>query len=204
MERRWLALMQLLGFPPNKTTHDELIAAYSQRHRKYHNIDHLHAVLNTLDTVSESASDASAIELALWFHDAIYKIFSKTNELDSAVLARDFVETNNGGSDLADRVYSHILATEHNSLPVDPDAKLLVDIDLAILGREASVYDIFEANIRKEYRYVPWPVYRKNRIAILQGFLDRPQIYSHRYFVEHLEQNARANLARAIQQLEDS
>jgi len=204
MQRRWFALMQALEFAPNESTHNDLIAAYGQRHRKYHNIDHLIAVLDTLQSISDQAKDANAIALALWFHDAVYKIFSKTNELDSAVLARKFVNANSGNLALADCVYSHIMATEHNSVPADTDAQLLVDIDLAILGRDAVVYDQFEANIRKEYRYVPWPVYRKNRIAILQGFLNRTQIYSHKHFVENFEQGARANLARAIQQLQNA
>jgi predicted metal-dependent HD superfamily phosphohydrolase len=34
-----------------------------------------------------------------------------------------------------------IIATQHNAPPVDPDAAMLVDIDLSILGQLATIFD---------------------------------------------------------------
>ena len=44
-----------------------------------------------------------------------------------------------------------ILATRHRAVPSDPDSALLVDIDLAILGQAADVFDAYEEAIRVEY-----------------------------------------------------
>jgi predicted metal-dependent HD superfamily phosphohydrolase len=44
-----------------------------------------------------------------------------------------------------------ILATRHESVPVDADAALLADIDLAVLGQHAPAFDEYEAGVRSEY-----------------------------------------------------
>ena len=198
---RWVQLMEAVGFPKNQETFDLLVGAYNERHRKYHNEKHIDAVLSNLDKSIHLAADRKAVELGLWFHDAIYKIFSKTNELDSAKLAKKFVSENSGNEQLSEYVYSLILATQHNSTVQSNDEKLIVDIDLAILGSSKSDYDMFEQSIRKEYRLIPWIVYKKKRIEILNWFLDRESIYSHQHFRDSFEVKARVNLKNAIENL---
>jgi len=158
---RWVQLMEALAFQHNQDTFERLVSAYGERHRKYHNENHINAVLSNLDKSNHLASDHKAVELALWFHDAIYKIFSKTNEVDSANLAKYFVSQNSDNKLLSENVYSLIIATQHNSEVESNDEKLIVDIDLAILGSSKSDYDMFEKSIRKEYRLIPWPIYKK-------------------------------------------
>lgn len=206
---RWFGLMTELGFPQNQPVFDQLLEAYSERHRRYHNESHIDTVLSTFDTTREFASEPGHVELALWFHDAVYKIFSSSNEEDSAVWARDFVLSQSDSSLcdnqlLARDVYSLIMSTRHNTMPERHDEKLIVDIDLAILGAPKSEYDKFEQSIRKEYKLIPWPVYRKKRIEILQGFLQRSHIYSLGHFRDGLEVTARSNLSDAIDNLQGS
>lgn len=93
------------------------------------------------------------------------------------------------------------MATLHNIIPTDNDEKLIVDIDLSILGRSPETYNQFESWIRKEYKLVPTLIYRKKRKEILTNFLERDRIYSHDYFYVKLENNARANITNAIQNL---
>ena len=96
------------------------------------------------------------------------------------------------------------MATRHHGLPEGADARLLVDIDLAILGRPRGEFDEYEANIRKEYLFVSWPEYRPARSAVLRSFMDRPAIYSTDYFRRKYENRARANLERSLDNLEDA
>ena len=201
---RWSQLMHALGFTDNQQVFEWLTASYNEPHRKYHNEQHIDAVLVNLDKARELAVDPVLIELALWFHDAVYKVFSKTNEIDSAKWASEFVLKNNADKSLSQKVYSMIIATQHNSVLQDSDEQLMVDIDLSILGASETDYDEFEQSIRKEYRLIPWPVYKRKRTEILNGFLERKNVYSHEYFIDTLESGARANLGNAIERLQNT
>jgi predicted metal-dependent HD superfamily phosphohydrolase len=90
------------------------------------------------------------------------------------------------------------MATRHEAPATTPDAQLVVDIDLSILGTSEEIYDRFEANVRKEHRWVPSMIFRRKRAEILESFLARPTIYSTKPFAERYEARARRNLASAI------
>ena len=100
-------------------------------------------------------------------------------------------------------VYDLIMATQHNdeASSITEDAKLLVDIDLTILGATPEVYDEFESNVRKEYRLIPSFIYRKKRKELLASFLDNSSIYQTDYFRDKYESTARDNLSRVIAML---
>jgi len=198
---RWQKLMSNLGIPSNEDTYKALLSAYSEKHRRYHTVDHIEATLRHLDTVFDLADDVIEIEIALWFHDAIYKPFSASNELDSAVWALKFLSDNGVAKDRIDRVYSLIMATVHTAETKGNDQLLMVDIDLTILGSDPAVYDQFEEDVRYEYRLVPYFLYRKKRIEILASFLERDRIYKNEFFYLKLEERARANLSHAIEVL---
>ena len=198
---RWQALMDAFGFKPNTETFNKLIAGYSEKHRHYHSMQHLNYVLLSFDESMQLAEHPHEVELALWFHDAIYKIFAKDNEQASAEWAREFLQEQNANDNLIDNVYKHIMATLHNGVCDDSDSALVVDIDLAILGVSADVYEKFEQNVRKEYRLIPGFIYKKKRKEILQSFLDRKNIYHHEFFANKYENQARTNLQKAIDNL---
>ena len=82
--KKWLLLMQNLGLTENQNTYNLLLQAYSEKHRHYHNKCHIDAVLKHLENSISLAGNPYEVELALWFHDAVYKPFSSSNELDSA------------------------------------------------------------------------------------------------------------------------
>jgi predicted metal-dependent HD superfamily phosphohydrolase len=90
------------------------------------------------------------VECALWFHDAIYEPMSKSNEERSANWAAEFGERVGVASEAVARIRAHIMATRHVALPPDDDSRLLVDIDLAILGAAPNRYEEFERDVRKD------------------------------------------------------
>jgi predicted metal-dependent HD superfamily phosphohydrolase len=152
-----------------------------------------------LDGVASLTHRPQEIELALWFHDAIYKPTSSKNELESAEWARAFLEFVGASEARRARVFDHIMATKHDARPLDKDTMLMVDIDLSILGREPEEYDRFEQNVRKEYQWVPEAIYRRKRREILDSFLARSAIYSTEHFRSRYEEQARKNLGSAVQ-----
>ena len=198
---RWQALMNRLQFDANKQTFDELDKAYTQPHRRYHTTEHISAMLRHVDRVNDLLEQPSLVELAIWFHDAIYAPFSSTNEADSAVWAVKFLNDNGALANDADVVSDLIMATLHNSKVSNNDQALLVDIDLSILGTEPNVYQQFEKDIRFEYKRVPYFLYKKKRKEILKGFLDRTSVYQTAFFIDQYEVRARNNMKRALQQL---
>jgi len=197
----WQNLMLQCGFEENQNTHNKLIAAYEEKQRHYHSLKHLEHVLLSFDESKHLAKRPYAIELALWFHDAVYKIFAKDNEQASADWAKNFLQKQNADDETQSNVYDHIMATLHDAECMDNDSALTVDIDLAILGTTPDVYKKFEQNVRKEYRLIPGFIYKKKRKEILQSFLDRKRIYHHSYFVDKYEVQARSNLQIAIDNL---
>ena len=76
-----------------------------------------------------------------------------------------------------------------------------MDIDLAILGQLPALYQIYEAQIRQEYAWVPAPLYRAGRAKVLNGFLARPAIFHTPVFWQRFEAAARVNLQWALAQL---
>lgn len=200
-ENRWFALMAQLGLRENRDQWRALQSAYAEKHRHYHTAEHISACLQHLNIVGHFAEHRTEVELALWFHDAIYKPRSSTNELDSANWCSEFLQSNNVEPSVIERIHQLIMITCHNAVPATNDEQLLVDIDLAILGAPEDVYWQFETNVRKEYQWVPGFIFRAKRKEILQGFLDRYRIYHHNYFYDLLERRARENLAAAISRL---
>ncbi len=198
---RWNTLCRRLGIAADGATYNELIAAHAQKHRAYHTLEHIAACLHHLDTVRDTLDKPDEVEMALWFHDAIYEPFSSTNEEDSAEWAADWLQDRGAEKPVFTRIADHILATKSHETPASLDGQFMLDIDLSILGTRADIYDEFELNIRREYKRVPGFIFRKKRKAILEGFLERDAIYATDYFREKLETTARINLVRAVSQL---
>lgn len=190
-----------INLPPSHECFESLCNAYSEKHRFYHTTKHIDAMLRHFDVTAELADKPQELELAIWFHDAIYKPLSSTNELDSANWATEFLTANHYNPDGIERIHRLIMATLHNVAVDQNDAKLLVDIDLSILGAPADIYDEFEQNIRKEYKLVPSLIYRRKRKELLESFLQKDSIYNLDYFKNHYEKAARTNIQRAIERL---
>ena len=198
---RWLDLMAALGIGEHREMFRRVHDAYSEPHRHYHTVAHIDACLREFDSCRTLARFAHEVEAALWFHDVIYAPRATDSESRSADLAKQFVASAGVPPEACARVHNHIMATMHNAEPADPDSALVVDVDLSILGQDAAAYDVFEAQVRKEYQWVPGIVFRRKRAAILRSFLERGSIYSTPQFRERYEAAARANLQRAIERL---
>jgi predicted metal-dependent HD superfamily phosphohydrolase len=93
------------------------------------------------------------------------------------------------------------MATKHIAVPLGIDAEVLVDVDLGILGADPERFDEYERQVRKEYAWVPAPLYRRERRRVLQEFSSRPTIYFTEQFRLSHEVRARENIARSLARL---
>ena len=197
----WRATWAALGVTGEENLFRDLIARYSEPHRKYHTLQHLYECFVRLAEIRSSALRPQEIELALWFHDAVYDVTRQDNEKRSADLAHASIAEANLPTAIAERVHALIMVTRHDGKPVDEDESILVDVDLSILGADEARFDEYERQIREEYSWVPGVVFRFKRRGILEEFLRRPRIFHTAPFHERYETRARANLRRSIQTL---
>src|SRR5689334_9923752 len=72
--------------PDSAVVYDDLCARLEEPGRKFHNIGHIDDCLERFDDVRRHLEDPDAVELALWFHDAVYVPGDATNERRSAEL----------------------------------------------------------------------------------------------------------------------
>jgi predicted metal-dependent HD superfamily phosphohydrolase len=200
MQRGWVNLLAPFGVTPAAAypAFDTLVEAYSEPHRHYHTLEHVGEVLRVVGRLSAglSLADVSALQLAVWYHDAVYDPKAKDNEQRSA----DFAEMqllpliNNGT--IRKRVMTLVESTAH----FDPrnysgsDFDTLHDADLAILGASEVRYARYAADIRKEYAWVPEADYRAGRRKVLESFLGRERIYRTEVMFAEGEEAARRNM----------
>ncbi|HKB01825.1 MAG TPA: hypothetical protein VKD90_06375 [Gemmataceae bacterium] len=182
---------------------DRLVAAYSEPHRFYHTLEHIHDMLAVAAKLTAAAADPGAIELAIWFHDAVYDPKAKDNEDRSAELAIEWLRPLRIPEEILRHVAAMIRATAHTSADVfDADTSVLLDADLAILSADESRYARYAADIRREYAWVEESAYRAGRAKVLQGFLARPRIYRTERMHTIAENAARRNLGVELEQLQ--
>lgn len=206
--QHWQTLMEMLGNPQGaETIFEEVVARYGESHRAYHTLEHVVSMLDEFEAVARNAKNTAAVKLAIWYHDIVYdvgfgdkKIASNEEqsayhlEQDAKVLGLDDV--------LNACVQELILVTKHDSRTPSGDSAILVDLDLAILGRPSHVFDEYERGIRQEYSHISDTDFRVGRRSVLQNFLNRSSIYATDHFRKTYEHAARENLAWSIARLQ--
>jgi predicted metal-dependent HD superfamily phosphohydrolase len=178
-------------------TFADLCKHYTEPGRFYHTLDHIENVLESVESLGSHARNLNAVKLAVWLHDVIYDSKASDNEERSAEYAERLCER----LSIPDGhlIASLILNTKtHDVGSDDPDAQVLIDADLAILGAGELAYRAYAAKIRQEYAWVPEPDFRTGRRQILERFLTRPKIF---HLLGNLEEPARRNVAAEIARL---
>lgn len=178
-----------------------LLAAWQEPHRHYHDVAHLRAVLDVVDTYAGSARRPDLVRLAAWCHDAVYdpRAGGDANERASAELAGELLDRAGLPAAAVIEVRRLVLLTAGHAVPPgDPDGALLCDADLAILAAPPAAYDRYAAAVRREYAHVPEPAFRAARARVLEHLLALPTLYRLPTPHTRWEALARANLTREL------
>jgi predicted metal-dependent HD superfamily phosphohydrolase len=207
MQGQWVRLVAAFGVAPAEAypPFDRLVAAYTAPDRHYHNLEHLGEMFRVAGRLAAHTRDPLAVQLAVWFHDAVYDPRAKDNEGRSAALAGEELVALGVPAATVGAVQRLVLATAHllgEELPAAPDAAVIIDADLAILGAADARYRRYAADVRREYGFVPDADYRAGRAAVLRQFLARPRIYHHDVLFEEGEPRARENMTAELRDLE--
>ena len=159
---KWIKLMNTFGFSENEQEFKMIFNSHNETHRKYHNSIHIDDCLGKCE-LNESTKLNHELHLAFWYHDVVYKPLKKDNELKSAELAEKFLKRQLANNDLIKRIKELIMATLHDRMPTNEDEAYMMDIDISILGSDNKSYIEYTKNIRKEYKWVPWFIYKNKR-----------------------------------------
>jgi predicted metal-dependent HD superfamily phosphohydrolase len=195
---RWRRAWEGIGATGGEQLLAGLIGRYAQPHRAYHNLAHIHDCLAQLEWGRELLARPAEVEIAIWFHDAIYDPRRSDNEEQSALWAQRALLAGGVADEAVIRVANLIRLTTHQEEKLGGDGAVLCDVDLAILGAEPERFDRYNRQIRQEYAWVAEKIYREKRGEVLAGFLRRPTIYHTQPFIERYETQARANLERIL------
>jgi len=176
---------------------------YAEEHRAYHDAEHVAECLAWLDRVRELAERPAELEVALFFHDAIYEPLACDNEARSAEKLRQLAREAKVPAKAVECIVGLIESTATHDAR-SGDAALLSDVDLAILGASPARYARYEREVRREYAAIDEASYRMGRARVLRGFLERIEIYRTPRLAARLEAQARDNLSSALWALEQS
>ncbi len=180
---------------------DELETLYSEPHRVYHRATHIEYCLRLFDLAAAGMDEPDAVEMALWFHDAIYDIPARENERRSAELfaAR---AGGRGSERFRSKVHGLIMATIHRDPPATLDEAFIVDIDLSSFGRPWPEFLDDSRAVRAELAHVPDAEFYPRQRKFLESLAARPVFCFTEFFRERHEARTRANIARLCATLE--
>ncbi len=198
---RWSEIFTELGLVADPEVHAELRRHYSDPARAYHTLHHVAECLEIFEAQRALVQRPQELELAIWFHNAIFDVRRADNELRSAEWAQRCLLQAGANDALAQRVYDLVLGTAPHAEVEAGDACLLVDIDNAIYGSRPSRYDEFERQWRQEHRHLPQSLYQAVRRKVLRDLLAAPHVYFTAAFRERYQSMAHANIQRALRHM---
>lgn len=199
LRERWTRLTALLGVHEADATRvlRDLWRRYDEPQRVYHRMSHIRHVLDVFDSLraAEPVDDPVAVQLAAWFHDAVYVPGASDNEDRSADLAAEVLGSWGVTAERSERVAALVRATAtHPVSGVSGDTAVLVDADLAILAADPDTYDVYRRAIRVEYSHLDEDGWRAGRGAFLRGLLARPELFATATMRRRGDAAARRNL----------
>ncbi|MFE5831516.1 hypothetical protein ACFQ67_14180 [Streptomyces sp. NPDC056488] len=185
-----------------------LLARWAEPQRRYHTVDHLRAVLDRVDELTDQGGEGGELELvrlAAWFHDAVYRPDRSENEERSALLAeKALAEAGLTPHEVAEVARLVRLTVTHDPAVGDLNGETLCDADLAVLASDPDTYAEYAAAVREEYGFVPDDAFREGRAAVLRHLLDLPRLFRTPYGAAVWEEKARENVERELKELTDA
>jgi predicted metal-dependent HD superfamily phosphohydrolase len=183
--------------PTSRTEWAAVVAAWSEPHRRYHDLAHLAAVLGVAGQLAADAPDPDAVLLAAWYHDVVYDPQSEDNEEVSAARARAGLRGLVPDERVEEVARLVLLTATHEPAPGDVNGAALCDADLAVLAGPPAAYAAYASAVRAEYGHLSDEQFTAGRIAVLEHLLTLPRLYR-LPAVADWEPRARANLGAEL------
>lgn len=149
----------------------ELPFKWSEKHRFYHNTNHLVQILRDIESDNRfrflNVYEKLALLLAAFFHDAIYDPKRKDNE----DLSIKYFITSYKGKDvkMLDTVCDLIEVTKYRKVPINKLQRIFWDADNAGFKKGYNQLLKTEKLLEKEYSFVTKKEYKEQRIKFLES-----------------------------------
>lgn len=209
LRARWFALWERVSpSEPRQwvgAVFEQLYFAYAEPRRAYHNGDHIAYCLGMANAHRFAANDPDAVEMAVWFHDAIYHSQRRpeglpSNEALSAQFADDILVHSEVSLAFRERVTGLILATQHTPETVrTSDQMLIADIDWSPIGWSWKTFERNREKIRLEYGHLSYVEFASGRKASLIDALNRKSQFYLPAFKKKFEERALQNLRKELE-----
>lgn len=189
--------------PDAEAVRDELLAAYADPSRGYHDTLHLCEVCVRLDELADAGAtyDRVPVLLAAWFHDGVYDGESGAEARSARWAAAALHGLGRPDDEIAEVVRLVLLTEHHRPEDGDDNGAALSDADLAILAAPVDRYREYVATVRDEYAHVPEDLFAAGRAEVMEKLLAAPALFNTAYAREHWESQARANVTAELETL---
>jgi len=168
----------------------------------YHNLAHTQRVVEKIEELTAESSlseiDKEHLLVAAWFHDTGFTKTIEGHEVESAAIAKSFLESNGVTEEHIEAIAKLILATVMESEPKTELEGIIRDADSAHIA--SKNYDDYAALLRKEWELTLGKTYKKlDWVEENIAFLTNHSFYS-TLATSKWEKRKAKNLATLIQQ----
>ena len=196
LRRAWQALL-----PNQPQLGEELLTAWSDPGRRYHDLTHLSECLSALMALGPGRDTE---HLALWFHDAVHTNSAGLDERRSATLAQDRLNAVLSPADVSEVTRLILLTIDHDPQPEDLSGIRVCDADLAILGANPARYRASVVALREEQPSLTDAQWRELRVARLGELLDTEPLFHSAAAAQMWGEQALSNLTEEFHRLQSS
>ena len=186
---------------------NEILRRYSASSRHYHNRTHIRSLLKFCEEYNSMLIDQEVVLFSIFYHDIIYNVLRKDNELRSAKLAVKRLKALQVPASTIEQVKLYIEATKTHAVTEAVthvgDLQFFLDFDMSILAARPSSYEVYAESVRKEYRIYPDKLYYAGRKQFLQHCLQAEFIFQTPTFRKIYEPYARKNIARELESIDN-
>ncbi len=177
--------------------HKHPLLEYIDNSRGYHSIVHIGKMIEDLHRYFPAHADDYELKMAILYHDAVYEAGAVDNEFRSAVAFKEDMESrfdNIKDGPIREVQRLIMLTKNHVTTPEDRIGAVLIDLDLAGLGKSRDVYIMNSKLVKQEYLGITDEQWKFGRIAFIDSFVARGNIYQTPEGRANWEIQARDNL----------
>lgn len=183
-----------------------LSGRYEQPWRRFHNCNHISALLQQFETRVQHCCAPLEFQVAIWTHDAEMDLreADEINIQRSIQLVEEFAREVGLPASFDQYVYHLLRATNHAATPNSLDQRLMADIDLTSLGGTWEHFSEMLRLIGEEYASAGYneAQYTQSRIAFFEDLIEsRKHIYYMPVFRQDYENAAQSNIARYLKEV---
>ena len=176
---------------------------YQSENRVFHNEIHLSTGFYILQKLLSEGEDIQSVHFAAWsFHDSVYEIGANDNEEMSALFFEKMNTVSGFGfnHDEVETIKAIILDTKTH-IPSIEESKIILDVDMFVLGGKYEDFVSYRDQIREEYssKYSDEEI-KEGTKTFLNDLLTRESPIFHSEQFHGFEQQAKENIQRYLRE----